>query len=129
MGNCGTENEEEINEAMNKLKEKSPEIINEAVLKKEVIDLSKEKLLKKRNEDLENAKTNNISSEDVKKMLKEYNLKELEIENDYFKNELDKIHNFYELGLDLSNPAKESAIKQIKKPVFQNVVYQELYHV
>lgn len=118
MGNCGTENEDEINEAMNKLKEKSPEIINEAVLKKKVIDLSKEKLLKKRNEDLENAKANNISNEDVKKMLKEYNLKELEIEKDYFKNELDKIHNFYELGLDLSDPAKKSSIKQLKKTSF-----------
>ena len=70
---------------------------------------------------------NNSSNEDIKKKLKEYNLKELEIEKDYFKNELDKMHSLYELGLELADPAKNAIIKQLEKkkpPCFSRIVSQ-----
>ena len=119
--------DDELNEVMKILEEKSPGIINESLLKKEVIDLSKEELLKERSKDIENSLTNNSSNEDIKKKLKEYNLKELEIEKDYFKNELDKMHSLYELGLELADPAKNAIIKQLEKkkpPCFSRIVSQ-----
>ena len=115
MGTCGNENEDELNQVFEAVKEKSPEIANESLLKKKALDSTKEKLLKERNEAIEKAIANNKTNEDIKKLLKEYNLKELDIEKEYFMNEVDKIHNFYELGLDLSEPAKKAAVKQIKK--------------
>ena len=59
-------------------------------------------------------------------MIKEYNLKELDIEKDSFKNEVDKIHSLYELGLDLSKPAKDSTVKQLKKTKFSCCVTSHL---
>ena len=115
MGACGNENEDELKQVTEAVKEKSPEIVNQSVLKQKALDSTKEKLLKERNEVLEKEIANNKTNEDIKKLLKEYNLKELDIEKEYFMNEVDKIHNFYELGLDLSEPAKKATIKQIKK--------------
>ena len=116
MGICCCKGyDDELNEVTKTLEEKSPDIVNESLLKKKVIDLSKEELLKERNKDIENLLANNSSNEDIKKKLKEYNLKELEIEKDYFKNELDKMHSLYELGLELADPAKNVIIKQLEK--------------
>ncbi len=115
MGACGNENEDELKQVIEAVKEKSPEIVNESILKQKALDSTKEKLLKERNEALEKEIANNKTNEDIKKLLKEYNLKELDIEKEYFMNEVDKIHNFYELGLELSDPAKKVTIKQIKK--------------
>ena len=117
--------DDELNEVTKTLEEKSPDIVNESLLKKKVIDLSKEELLKERSKDIENLLANNSSNEDIKKKLKEYNLKELEIEKDYFKNELDKMHSLYELGLELADPAKNVIIKQLEKkkpPCFERIV-------
>ena len=128
MGICCCKGyDDELNEVMKILEEKSPGIINESLIKKKVIDLSKEELLKERNKDIENLLANNSSNEDIKKKLKEYNLKELEIEKDYFKNELDKMHSLYELGLELADPAKNAIIKQLEKkkpPCFSRIVSQ-----
>ena len=35
-------------------------------------------------------------------------------------NEVEKMHNYYELGLDLSEPAKNSTVKQLKKAIPSN---------
>ena len=118
MGACYKQNSQEINEVLNVVKDKSPDIINEAVLKDKALDTIKAKLLKERNQKLEQSIANNSSPENIKTMLKEYNLKELDIERDYFKNEIDKIYDFYELGLDLAKPAKDSTVKQLKKTSF-----------
>ncbi len=115
MGACGNENEDELKQVTEAVKEKSPEIVNQSVLKQKALDSTKEKLLKERNEALEKAIANNKTNENIKKLLKEYNLKELDIEKEYFMNEVDKIHNFYEFGLELSEPAKKATVKQIKK--------------
>ena len=120
MGSCYKDNQAELKEVTKKIEEKSPEIINESVLKKKAIDSSKEQLLKKRNENIEDAIANKMNGDDIRKMLKKYNLKELEIEKDYFMNEVEKMHNYYELGLDLSEPAKNSTVKQLKKAIPSN---------
>lgn len=72
MGSCYKENQTELKEVTKKIEEKSPEIINESVLKKKPIDSSKEQLLKKRNEAIENAIENKMNSDDIRKMLKKY---------------------------------------------------------
>lgn len=59
---------------LNHVEEKSPEIINECVLKKQVLDNKKILLLKERNESIEKAISNNTNKEEIKKMLKDYNL-------------------------------------------------------
>ena len=59
---------------LNHVEEKSPEIINECVLKKQVLDNKKILLLKERNESIEKAISNNTNKEEIKKMLKDCNL-------------------------------------------------------
>jgi hypothetical protein len=123
MGICGgngdiidqVTNSEEMKEVEKSIEEKAPEIVKINILKKKAIDSKKEKLLKGRNEYLEKAIANKDSNEDIKKTLKNCNLKELDIENKYFFNEVDKIHNLYDLGLDLTEPAKNAIIKQLEK--------------
>ena len=114
MGTC-CGGQDELNEVLKSVKERAPEIGNECILTQKAIDATKEKLLKERKEAIENAIANNSNNEDIKGILKTYNLKELEIEKDYFMNEVNKMHNLYELGLDLSKPAKDATVKQIKK--------------
>ena len=118
MGSISTiksDENEELKDVLKTVKEKSPEIINESILKKKAIDSSKEKLLKKRSEAIEEAIANKKNNDDIKNMLKKYNLDELNIEKEYLMNEIEKMHGLYELGLDLSEPAKKATLKQIEK--------------
>ena len=110
---CKTPLDPEVEEILKKVAEKSPDIIDNCVIKKKKIDDEFNEVLEERKKKVEESKDK--SSSELEELLKEYNKKELEKEKELIANELDKMHSLWELGLDLSNPLKNYTITKLTK--------------
>lgn len=115
MGSCGSNNGdgEELKKALNVIKENAPPIVNNCVTKKSEINNKKEILLKERAEKVEQADKSN--KEQLQSLLKEYNIKELNIDKEYIENEVERLHSLWNLGIDLSGPVKNETVAQLEK--------------
>lgn len=103
----------EVEEILKTVAEKSPDIINNCVIKKNKIDEEFKELLEERKKKVEESKDK--SSSELEELLKSYNKKELKIEKELIANELDKMHCLWELGIELTNPLKNYTINKLTK--------------
>ena len=110
---CKTPLDPEVEEILKKVAEKSPDIIDNCIVKKKKIDDEFNEVLEERKKKVEESKDK--SSSELEELLKEYNKKELEKEKELIANELDKMHSLWELGLELSDPLKNYTITKLTK--------------
>ena len=110
---CQSQVDPELEKILNTVSEKSPDIINNCVIKKQKIDDEFNELLEERKKKVEKSKDK--SESELEELLKEYNKKEVEKEKELIANEVDKMHSLWELGLDLSNPLKNYIITKLTK--------------
>ena len=105
----------EVENILKTVGEKSPDIINNCVIQKQLIEKEKEELLNERDKKVGEAKEQGMQQDQLKELLKTYNKKELDIEKKLISNEVDKMHSLWELGLDLSKPLKDYTLKELNK--------------
>ena len=110
---CKTPLDPEVEEILKKVGEKSPDIIDNCIVKKQKILDEFNEVLEERKKKVEESKDK--SSSELEELLKEYNKKELEKEKELIANELDKMHSLWELGLELSDPLKNYTITKLTK--------------
>ena len=103
----------EVEDLLNKVKDKAPDIIKNFVIIEEKIKNEFTQLLEKRDKDVGEAKNKN--EEELKKLLKKYNEKELDVEKEKISNEVEKMHCLWELGLELTEPLKNYTLKELQK--------------
>ena len=103
----------ELQKILEDVAKKSPDIVKPFVIKKNEIDEKKKQLLEERKQKVSEAK--DAKEEDLEKLLKEYNKKEVEIEKELIGNEVEKMYALWELGLDLSQPLKNYTIDKLTK--------------
>ena len=103
----------EIEKILEEVAKKSPDIIKPFIIKKGEIDNKKKELLEEREKKVSEAK--DAKEEDLEKLLKEYNKKEVDIEKELVSNEVEKMYALWELGLDLSQPLKNFTIDKLTK--------------
>lgn len=103
----------EVEDLLNKVKDKAPDIIKNFVINEEKIKNEFTQLLEKRDKDVGEAKNKN--EEELKKLLKKYNEKELDVEKEKISNEVEKMHCLWELGLELTEPLKNYTLKELQK--------------
>ena len=103
----------EVEDLLNKVKDKAPDIIKNFVINEEKIKNEFTQLLEKRDKDVGEAKNKN--EEELKKLLKKYNEKELDVEKEKISNEVEKMHCLWELGLELTEPLKNYILKELQK--------------
>ena len=103
----------EVEDLLNKVKDKAPDIIKNFVINEEKIKNEFTQLLEKRDKDVGEAKNKN--EEELKKLLKKYNEKELDVEKEKISNEVEKMHCLWELGLKLTEPLKNYTLKELQK--------------
>ena len=103
----------EVEDLLNKVKDKAPDIIKNFVIIEEKIKIEFTQLLEKRDKDVGEAKNKN--EEELKKLLKKYNEKELDVEKSKISNEVEKMHCLWELGLELTEPLKNYTLKELQK--------------
>lgn len=103
----------EVEDLLNKVKDKAPDIIKNFVINEEKIKNEFTQLLEKRDKDVGEAKNKN--EEELKKLLKKYNEKELDVEKEKISNEVEKMHCLWELGLELTEPLKNYSLKELQK--------------
>ena len=103
----------EVEDLLNKVKDKAPDIIKNFVINEEKIKNEFAQLLEKRDKDVGEAKNKN--EEELKKLLKKYNEKELDVEKEKISNEVEKMHCLWELGLELTEPLKNYTLKELQK--------------
>ena len=103
----------EIEKILEDVAKKSPDIIKPFIIKKEEIDKKKKELLEEREKKVSEAK--DAKEEDLEKLLKEYNKKEVEIEKELIGNEVEKMYALWELGIDLAQPLKNFTIDKLTK--------------
>ena len=103
----------EVEDLLNKVKDKAPDIIKNFVIIEEKIKNEFTQLLEKRDKDVGEAKNKN--EEELKKLLKKYNEKELDVEKSKISNEVEKMHCLWELGLELTEPLKNYTLKELQK--------------
>ena len=116
MGCCGGSMPGGDNEVTEMLKEVTKKIVE---IQKEYNTLEesmeKDKILKERHEDLARADKNN--EEALTKLIKDYNKKELEIDNKLIKKEVTQKVKMYELGLEYSEILREKLLGKLEKKV------------
>ena len=104
---------EEVKKIVATVEEKSPEIINIEINKKQKIKDKMNKIYEERA--LKVAEAKDKSQDDLKTLLIEYNKKELKKEKKLISVELDKMHSLWEIGLELADPLKNFTIDELKK--------------
>ena len=123
----------EVEDLLNKVKDKAPDIIKNFVINEEKIKNEFTQLLEKRDKDVGEAKNKN--EEELKKLLKKYNEKELDVEKSKISNEVEKMHCLWELGLELTEPLKNYTLKELQKKLdkakgpFQKAVDSQINQV
>ena len=105
----------EVENILKTVGEKSPDIINNCVIQKQLIEKEKEELLNERDKKVGEAKEQGMQQDQLKELLMSYNKKELNIEKKLISNEVDKMHSLWELCLDLSKPLKDYTLKELNK--------------
>ena len=103
----------EVKEILETVATKCPDIVNSFVIKANSINNETKELLDERHKKVEEA--DKSKADDLKKLLLEYNKKEIEKEKELIMNEVDKIHAIYELGLELADKLKEITLKNLKE--------------
>ena len=103
----------EVQEILNTIDKKAPEIIADCGKKKIEIEAKKTQLYQKRDKDVGEA--TNKSEDGLKEILLKYNKKELKLEKELIAYEVDKMHFLWELGLELAEPLKKVTLNQLKK--------------
>ena len=103
----------EIEKIVNEVPKKSPDIIKPFTIKKDEIENKKKSLIEEREKKV--SETKDAKEEELEKLLKEYNIKELEIEKELIVNEVEKMYALWELGLELSQPLQNYTIDTLKK--------------
>ena len=105
----------EVNEILQELDAKAPEIIDSFKNEKQKILDKQQKLLTEREGKVSNAVKEKKEEEELKKILLEYNLKEIDIEKELIINEVDKMYKLYEIGKVLADKLKNVTLEQLKK--------------
>ena len=103
----------EIEKIVNEVPKKSPDIIKPFTIKKDEIENKKKSLIEEREKKV--SETKDAKEEELEKLLKEYNIKELEIEKELIVNEVEKMYALWELGLELSQPLQNYTIDTLTK--------------
>ena len=104
---------EEVKKILKTIEEKSPDIINIEINKKQKIKDKLNNIYDERAQKVSEAKDK--SEDELKKLLIEYNKKELKKEKKLISVELDKMHSLWELGIELADPLKNFTIDELKK--------------
>ena len=104
---------EEVKKILKTIEEKSPEILDMEVNKKKKIKDKLNNIYGERAQKVSEAKDK--SEDELKKLLIEYNKKELKKEKKLISVELDKMHSLWELGIELADPLKNFTIDELKK--------------
>ena len=104
---------EEVKKILKTIEEKSPEILKMEVDKKKKIKDKLNNIYDERAQKVSEAKDK--SEDELKKLLIEYNKKELKKEKKLISVELDKMHSLWELGIELADPLKNFTIDELKK--------------
>ena len=81
---------------------------------KTLLESDKAKVIEERHAELEKVKDN---PEEMMKVVKEYNDKELEMDNKLIANENERMKLLYKLGLDLAAELKEKMIKELEEKI------------
>lgn len=102
---------EEVKKILKTLEEKAPDILDKCINEKGKIEDAKKELLKKRDTSVGEAKDQ--SEEELKKLLINYNKKELNKDKKLIANEVDKMHSLWELGIELADPLKNFIINEL----------------
>ena len=105
----------EVNEIMQELDAKAPEIIDSFKNEKQKILDKQQKLLSEREEKVSKAIDEKKEDREIKNLLLEYNLKEIDIEKELIINEVDKMYKLYEIGKKLAEKLKNVTLEQLKK--------------
>ena len=105
----------EVNEIMQELDAKAPEIIDSFKNEKQKILDKQQKLLSEREEKVSKAIDEKKEDREIKNLLLEYNLKEIDIEKELIINEVDKMYKLYEIGKKLAEKLKKVTLEQLKK--------------
>lgn len=105
----------EVEKILQNVTIKSEDIIIKKGKKIDKIKQKQEKEFKERAEDLRAAE--NKSKDEIKEILKKHNEIELKFEKELIANELDKLHSFWEIGLELSEPLKKVTLENLKKKI------------
>jgi len=100
---------------LEELKEKSTELTKNFIIKDNKLKTKKEKILKKREEKVANAIQTNVDKEELKNLLLKYNKKEIDNEKKIIQNQTDKMHNLYEIGIELAEKLKNRSTDELKK--------------
>ena len=103
----------EIEELLKEVTKRGDEITEKFLIEAGKKQNEKEEILKERHEKVAEADKTNIEA--LNKLLLDYNKKENENEEEIIKNELEKLHCLYEMGLDLSDKLKKITLDQLKK--------------
>ena len=81
---------------------------------KTLLESEKNKIIEERHAELEKVKDN---PEEMMKVVKEYNDKELEMDNKLIANENERMKLLYKLGLDLAAELKEKMVKELEEKI------------
>lgn len=99
-------------EILKEVADKAPGIVNAFEIEHKKILNKRTEILKEREENVEKAVKDKIEQKELNDLLLKYNLKEIDNEKDSIINEVDKMHNLYKLGLELSEKLKKVTLDQ-----------------
>ena len=101
-----------VEEILQKLEENYELILKQC--DKTSLESEKTKVIEERHAELEKVKDN---PEEMMKVVKEYNDKELEMDNKLIANENERMKLLYKLGLDLAAELKEKMVKELEEKI------------
>ena len=102
-------------EILKEVADKAPGIVNAFEIEHKKILNKRTEILKEREEKVEKAVKDKIEQKELNDLLLKYNLKEIDNEKDSIINEVDKMHNLYKLGLELSEKLKKVTLEQYEQ--------------
>jgi len=103
-------------EVKNELKDVAPklaEISNTFLIKAKTIEKEQKEIIEERHKKVSEADKSDDNS--LKKLLLEYNKKEIENEKEIIGNQVDKLHTIYETSLEIADKLKKKLLDEFKK--------------
>ena len=113
--------DEILNDVTQKILDIKNNFTNDKLLKK------KKQILEKRHAKLKEA--DKSKEEELTKLIKELNGKDLEIDNKLIKHELNKMQIIYEIGLEYADILKDKLLKQLKKKADSAIVKRQIEQI
>ena len=101
-----------LEEILQKLEENYELILKQC--DKTLLESEKTKVIEERHAELEKVKD---KPDEMMKVVKEYNAKELEMDNKLIANENERMKLLYKLGLDLAAELKEKMVKELEEKI------------